>query len=214
MDFLPQVIQTYSEMQSEQEPPLLKELAQITYQQTEMPQMLSGHLVGRFLAFLSRIIQPKLAVEIGTFTGYSALCIAEGLAPQGVLYTIDNNPQHLAIAKRFFEKSPLGKQIQILEGDAVAMLKKLPNEPIDFAFIDADKSNYVYYYDYLLPRMRKNGVIIVDNALWSGKVLDETIRDKETEGIRRFNKHVRFDKNVFKLLLPIRDGLYLLLKRS
>ncbi len=206
MDFLPKNISKYSETHTEAEANLLKRLNRETHANILKPRMLSGHIQGRLLALFSQMMRPKLIVEVGTFTGYSALCLAEGLAENGKLFTIEVNEELKSIAQKYFSESQYSNQIEQIIGDASIILPTIPNE-IDIAFIDADKKNCKNYYEILLPKMSKGGIIIADNVLWSGKVAESDKIDKDTETLREFNAFVQNDERVENLLLPVRDGL-------
>lgn len=168
--------------------------------------MLSGHLQGRVLSLISKLIAPSLIVEIGTFTGYSTLCLAEGLSSEGKIHTIDVNEELSDIQDKYFSKSSQSHQIVRHFGEALTIIPTLPND-IDLVFIDADKKNYPHYFDMILPKMKKGGVIISDNVLWSGKVLEEGKIDKKTQIIKDYNQKINQDPRVESVLLPIRDGL-------
>ncbi len=206
MDILPQPIADYSLAHTQAEPELLKQLNRETHADILKPRMLSGHFQGRVLSFFSKIIRPKLAVEIGTYTGYSALCLAEGLAENGKLITIEANEELESIAQKYFKLSDYTHNINQIIGNASNIIPTLPNE-IDLAFIDADKKSNQKYYELLLPKMRKGGIIIADNVLWSGKVAGANKIDKDTKTLLDFNNFVNTDPRVENLLLPIRDGL-------
>jgi len=212
MDFIPQPIEQYAELHSTAEPARLVELTRITHLKTTMPRMLSGHLQGRFLSFVSHWLKPKLVFEVGTFTGYASLCMAEGLQESGMLITCDVDEEVVEIARSFFEKSPYKAQIESRIGDARDELAKI-KQPIDLAFIDGDKIQYTEYYEALVPHLRTGGVIVADNVLWSGKVVDKSCTDSETEAIRTFNNFVSSDDRVESVLLPLRDGLRLIRKK-
>ena len=211
MDFLPESIENYSLQHTDWEVEYLQELQRQTHLKVLMPRMLSGHLQGRFLAMFSKLLQPKNVLEIGTYTGYSALCMAEGLHPEGQLLTIDVNEELESFNKSFFEKAKTQDKIKMIVGNALEIIPKLSNT-WDLVFIDADKVNYQKYYDLVLPQVRKGGWIIADNVLWSGKVVDEKAQDKDTQAIRAFNDFVQNDTRVSNLLLPLRDGLLIMQK--
>ena len=206
MDFLPADLSHYAENHSQEEPDLLKRLNRETHASVLKPRMLSGHFQGRFLSFWSKIQQPNLILEIGTYTGYSALCLAEGLSKTGKLITIELNEELKYIAAKYFKESPYATQIEPIIGDAITIISTLPNE-IDLVFIDADKKNYDNYYQLVLGKLKKGGIIIADNVLWSGKVTGHGKIDTDTQTLLDFNKMVQADKRVENLLLPIRDGL-------
>jgi predicted O-methyltransferase YrrM len=171
--------------------------------------MLSGHLQGRFLSFFAKVCRPSTILEIGTFTGYSALCLAEGLTSNGRLITIDINEELETFTRSFFDRSEYKEQIDYRIADAKEELTKIDG-PFDLVFIDADKRNYGLYYDLIIDKMSPGGIILVDNVLWSGKIVDETARDKSTQALRDFNQKCLHDPRVDKMLLPLRDGLYML----
>lgn len=205
MEWMDQAILAYAEKHSSPEPAVLAELSRITHEKVHSPQMLSGHLQGRFLALLSRLLAPSLILEIGTYTGYSAICLAEGLRPGGKLITLDKDPRVTEIAKSFFEKAGIASQIEIRLGEAEHLIPGIEGA-IDMVFIDADKCNYSKYFDLVIDRVCKGGLIIADNVLWSGRVTKEE-KDKQTAALDAYNKKVLADKRVTTLLLPVRDGL-------
>lgn len=198
-------IENYIEQFSSPEDELLQQLNRETYLKVQMPQMLSGHLQGQFLSMLSGLIQPKRILEIGTFTGYSGICLAKGLAEGGLLYTIDVNEELSPMVKRYFEAAGITSKVKQLIGDAGTIIPTL-NETFDLVFIDADKVNYGNYYDLVFDKVRTGGYIVADNVLWSGKVLDEK-KDKDTQAIHNYNLKVLGDKRVQNFILPLRDGL-------
>jgi caffeoyl-CoA O-methyltransferase len=206
MYFLPAELSQYAENHSQEEPDLLKRLNRETHATILKPRMLSGHFQGRFLSFWSKILQPNLILEIGTYTGYSALCLAEGLSKTGKLITIEVNEELKDIASKYFNESPYASQIEPIIGNASTIIPSLPDE-IDLVFIDADKKNYTHYYQLVFNKLRKGGIIIADNVLWSGKVAGHGKIDADTQTLLDFNKMVQQDERVENLLLPIRDGL-------
>lgn len=214
MDFLPQHLSAYAENHSTAEPTLLAELNRETWSKVLMPRMLSGHLQGRFLSMISHLIQPKRILEIGTYTGYSALCMAEGLAPEGELHTIDINEELEPMIRNFFEKSDFADRLHLHIGNAKDIIPTLEG-PFDLVFIDADKENYSQYFDLVIDRMSKGGLIVADNVLWSGKVTDveALAKDEETAALDAFNKKVHLDPRVEHVLLPLRDGLMMARKK-
>ena len=213
MDFLPQAIEAYSDFFTEPESELLQELNRETYAKVLMPRMLSGHIQGRVLSMLSKMIQPKVILEIGTFTGYSAICLAEGLTKDGKLITIDINDELEGMVRRFVQRSDYGSQIDVRIGKALEIIPLL-NETYDLVFIDADKENYSAYYDLVLDRVRPGGFIIADNVLWSGKVLmKESDMDRDTLALHQFNQKIHSDARVENVLFPIRDGLMIIRKK-
>jgi predicted O-methyltransferase YrrM len=209
MEFIDEGIEEYARQHTEPENDLLKELVRETHAMVLQPRMLSGHLQGRFLSFIAKVYQPSLILEIGTYTGYSALCLAEGLNPTGRLITIDVNEELESFTRSFFNRSAYRDQIDYRIADAAVEIPTLDG-PIDLVFIDADKRNYALYFDLVISKMRSGGLILVDNVLWSGKIIEETAKDKSTEALRDFNTKVANDPRVEPLLLPIRDGLFLL----
>jgi caffeoyl-CoA O-methyltransferase len=189
-------------------PALFDELREVTYASMEDPQMQVGRVEGGLLKLLVAVSGARRVVEIGTFTGYSALSMAEGLPDDGELITCDINPEAARVAQSFFDRSPHGKKISLRLGDALETLRKLPSDlAIDLAFIDADKERYVDYYEEILPRLRKNGLIAADNTLWSGSVVDP--QTESARAIARYNDHVMADPRVENVLLSVRDGLML-----
>ena len=215
MDFIDNKILDYALLHSDQESDLLKELARETYQKILQPRMLSGPLQGRFLSLLSKIIQPKTILEVGTFTGYGTLCLAEGLQKDGLLHTIDTNEELIDFQKKYFNRSDYKNQIKCHLGAAKCVISKL-DLSYDLIFLDADKSNYLNYFNLLIPKLNPKGILIADNVLWSGKVLEETtsIKDMDTPALKEFNEYVKNDQRVETLLLPLRDGLTICRKVS
>lgn len=207
-------LEKYLENHSSPVNELLVELRRETYQKTTQPHMLSGDYQGQFLSIISRLIQPKTILEIGTFTGYSALCLAEGMAKNGKLITIDRNEELMYLPKKYFDQSPYADQIDFKIGNALDVLDELKDEIYDLVFIDADKSNYINYYEKVIGQVRKGGVLLVDNVLWYGKVLEEAKpNDKDTQVLKEFNDKVAKDDRVEVVILPIRDGISLIRKR-
>ncbi len=213
MEFIDELIQNYSEQHTNGESELLKKLNRETHLKISQPRMLSGHLQGRFLSFISKLIQPNFILEIGTYTGYSALCLAEGLSKNGKLVTIDPNEETNLFAQSFFNQSPYAKQIELVQEQALKIIPTIKSD-IDLVFVDADKSNYLNYYKAVIDKVRVDGIIIADNVLWSGKILmEEAKMDADTKLIHQFNEFVSNDDRVEHLLLPVRDGLMILRKR-
>lgn len=208
MQFIPEEIDDYITLHSEDEPQLLKELNRETQLKILQPRMLSGHYQGRVLSLLSKLINPKNILEIGTYTGYSALCLAEGLQPDGELHTIDVNEELFDFQKKYFKKSAYGKQIIQHVGNALDIIPKL-DMTFDLVFIDADKENYVNYFHLIIDKLKPGGIILSDNVLWSGKVLDKTFKkeDLATPALIEYNKLLKADSRVETVILPIRDGL-------
>ena len=209
MEFIDEGIEEYARLHTEPENDLLKELVRETHAMVLQPRMLSGHLQGRFLSFIAKVYQPSLILEIGTYTGYSALCMAEGLKKGGRLITIDVNEELETFTRSFFNRSAYKEQIDYRIADAAIEIPSIEG-PIDLVFIDADKRNYALYFDLVIDKMRSGGLILVDNVLWSGKIIEEAAKDKSTQALRDFNTKVANDPRVEPLLLPIRDGLFLL----
>ena len=210
MDFINHDILAYSEKHTSQESDLLKRINRHTQANVMMPRMLSGHLQGRILAMFSHMLKPKCILEIGTYTGYSAICMAEGLADDGKLITIDINEELEDSVRKYFAESSVGDKIDYRVGNASAIIPTL-EEKFDLVFIDADKENYSRYFDLVIDSVNLNGLIFADNVLWSGKVLDAK-PDKDTKAILEFNKKVQDDARVENVLLPIRDGMMLIRK--
>lgn len=207
MEFLPENIDQYACNHTQGENALLAELNRETWAKVLIPRMLSGHLQGRTLSMFSQMIQPKTILEIGTYTGYSAICLAEGLQENGSLHTIDINEELKSMCERYFEKAGINKQVKLYTGNAMNIIPTIDAE-FDLVFIDADKENYSNYFDLIIERMPIGGYIIADNVLWSGKVVEEVdTKDIETQGLIAFNKKIHESKRVENLLLPIRDGL-------
>ena len=206
MDFISDKLADYLNKNSEKEPEILSQLSKETHQKILQPRMLSGHIQGRFLSFISKIKSPDKILEIGTYTGYSTICLAEGLSKNGKIDTIDKNEELINIQNKYFEESGYRNKIIQHTGNALDILKKL-NEKYDIIFIDADKENYVNYFNQVSNKLNKNGIIISDNVLWSGKVLDSNQKDEETSTLVKFNKIINEDKRFTSIILPIRDGI-------
>jgi caffeoyl-CoA O-methyltransferase len=197
---------------STKESPLLEEISLFTRQQHAEAHMLSGQVQGAFLSFISRLLQPKRILEIGTFTGYSALCLAEGLAPGGQLHTIENRSSEALTAKGYFDRSKWRENILLHEGNALELLPTL-HETWDLVFIDADKINYLAYYEEVISNVRPGGAILADNVLFHGQVLEEPVKGKNALAIQAFNEHVRDDERVQHALIPLRDGMMCIFKK-
>lgn len=207
MDFLPDEIEAYAERFTAPEPPLLNELNRYTQTNVLQPRMLAGHLQGRFISMLSKMIRPTRILEIGTYTGYSALCWAEGLAPDGRIDTLEVNDELEPKIQRFFDRSEYGKKINLHIGDAMELIDGLP-DGYDIVFMDADKSNYPNYLDKCFSKVKLGGYIIADNVLWSGKVcMDPAEMDQDTKALFNYAQKVTDDDRLEQILLPIRDGL-------
>ena len=211
MDFISKEINDYAEIHTCPEPALLAELNRQTHLKISQPRMLSGHLQGRLLSLLSKLCKPNTILEIGTYTGYSALCLAEGLLENGKLITIDNNEETVGFAKEFVNKSNYKNKIELILGNAQNILTQL-NYKWDLVFIDADKKNYSLYFDLIIDKVNSGGLIIADNVLWSGKVI-ESEKDDDTQAIHDFNTKINSDKRVEPVLIPVRDGLMLMRKK-
>lgn len=207
MHFLSEDLENYIAHNSQPEPEILRELTRETHLKVLRPRMVSGHFQGRVLSMLSKIIGPKNILEIGTYTGYSAICLAEGLRKDGVLHTIDTNEELLPIQRRYFDKSGFGNQIVQHTGDALDVVPTL-NTIFDLIFIDAEKVSYDAYFECVLKKTRSGSVILSDNVLWSGKVVEPlAASDKATKSLLAYNKKLMQDKRIETVLLPIRDGL-------
>ncbi|WP_442787862.1 O-methyltransferase [Flavobacterium suncheonense] len=207
MHFISEALEEYVALHSENEPELLARLNKETHQKILQPRMLSGHFQGRFLSMMSKLIRPNTILEIGTYTGYAALCLAEGLTENGTLDTIDNNEELYDFQRKYFDESAWGKQIHQHLGNALEIIPTL-NKKFDLVFIDADKENYINYFNMIVPMMNKGGLILSDNVLWSGKVLEEVkANDKSTKVLLEYNEILKNDPRVETVLLPIRDGL-------
>lgn len=204
--------EAYCEALSDSEPVVLQEVNRDTYANVLQPRMLSGHFQGRLLSMLSHLTKPTFILEIGTYTGYSAICLAEGLQPGGKLLTIDNNEEIEALAKANFKKAGLSNQIELKIGKAADIIPQIET-PIDMVFIDADKLNYGLYYDFVIDKVRSGGLILSDNVLWDGKVFDPDQNDKKTKYLREFNQKIKNDNKTEKILLPVRDGLFVSRKK-
>ena len=211
-NFIKTGILEYSEINSQEEPSLLKELNRETHLKVLNPRMLSGSFQGRLISLISKLINPKKVLEIGTYTGYSALCIYEGLDEKGVIHTIDKNEELVDIQKKYFTKTGDVEKFIQHTGTALDIIPKI-NETFDFIFLDADKENYINYFNCIIDKLNKNGVILADNVLWSGKVT-KSIMDKETKELDSYNKKVNSDPRVENVLLSVRDGLMICRKIS
>ena len=207
MHFLSEDLEDYIEQHSENEPELLARLNKETYQKILLPRMLSGHFQGRVLSMLSKLIRPVNVLEIGTYTGYATLCLCEGMQENGQMHTIDIKEELVDFQRKYFDISPWGKQIFQHLGEAVNVIPVLDLK-FDLVFIDADKENYINYYEMMVPKMNKGSIILSDNVLWSGKVVQEIDpKDTSTNVLLEYNKILKEDPRVETILLPIRDGL-------
>lgn len=209
MHFLSEELENYAAQHTEDEPLLLKELNKRTHLNVLQPRMISGHFQGRFLSLLSKMVQPRTILEIGTYTGYATLCLAEGLHPEGVLHTIDIKEELTDLQREFFDRSGYGSQIVQHLGKAADIIPSL-DTTFDLVFIDADKQNYAHYFDLVIEKMNRGGIILSDNVLWSGKVVEEVKHnDKHTQALMAYNQKIKDDPRVETVLLPIRDGITL-----
>jgi caffeoyl-CoA O-methyltransferase len=207
MHFISEELEDYVALHSEDEPELLAALNKETHQKILQPRMLSGHFQGRVLSMIAKLVNPKSILEIGTYTGYAALCLAEGLQERGELHTIDNNEELFDFQKKYFNKSQWKNSIHQHLGNALDIIPRL-NKKFDLVFIDADKENYPNYFEMIVPMMNKGGIILSDNVLWSGKILEPVKpNDKSTKVLLEYNKMLKDDPRVETVLLPIRDGL-------
>lgn len=214
MNFIPAEIEEYAERHTSPESIVLSRLNRDTQAHVLQPRMLSGHLQGRILSLFSKLIRPRAILEIGTYTGYSALCLAEGLAENGVLHTIDINEELEEMVLKYFKESGMDKKIFFHPGNALNIIPSL-NLVFDLVFIDADKENYSNYYDLVIEKVRPGGLIIADNVLWSGNILKpEPGQDQETRALAAYAKKVSSDKRVETILLPVRDGLLIARKHE
>ena len=211
-DIVNNKIEDYIRKNSSKEPEILKDLNKETYLKVLNPRMLSGHIQGRFLSIITKLIKPKKILEIGTYTGYSAICMAEGLIEKGIIHTIDINEELVSIQNKYFAKSKCNNSIIQHVGDARNIIKSI-NEKFDLVFLDADKENYIEYYELVIEKVKKGGLIIADNVLWTGKVVEPNKDDDElTQYLIDFNKMINEDDRVENIILPLRDGLNIILK--
>jgi predicted O-methyltransferase YrrM len=211
MELIPGPVQAYAERYATADDPLLQEIERETMATHPESQMLSGHLQGQFLSQLSRMVCPSRILEIGTFVGYSALCLARGLKEGGILHTIECREEDARKAQAYFDRSDRKDQIQVHVGDAMTVIEAL-KETWDLVFIDADKINYIGYYEAVLPRVRPGGWILADNVLFHGQVLEEPVKGKNAKAIAAFNAHVRDDHRTEQVILTLRDGLMIIHK--
>ncbi|MBJ7879097.1 O-methyltransferase [Gelidibacter salicanalis] len=207
MNFISEILDRYITEHSEDEPELLQQLSRETFQKILQPRMLSGHYQGRVLSMISKLVNPEAILEIGTYTGYSALCLAEGLQKDGILHTIDLNEELVDFQRKYFDKSDYGTQIHQHLGDALDIIPKL-DWTFDLVFIDADKENYTNYFHLVVDKLKPGGIILSDNVLWSGKVLEPLEKDDvSTAALITYNTLLKNDQRVETIVLPIRDGL-------
>lgn len=213
MEFIDSKLDDYCCAHTDKESELLADLNRNTHLKIMQPRMLSGHFQGRLLSMLSKLIQPTKILEIGTYTGYSALCLAEGLKEKGTLITLDVNPELEKFVRSYFDASPYAKQLDFRIGNALEIIPTL-NEIFDLVFIDADKENYIEYYNLVIDKVRPGGIILADNVLWSGKVIQEVPeKDKDTKLLKKYNDLIHNDSRVENILLPIRDGIMVARKK-
>ncbi len=213
MNFLPENLENYVANNTQKEPSVLEQLQRETWQKVLIPRMLSGHLQGRILSLISKMISPVNILEIGTYTGYSAICMAEGLADNGTLHTIDINEELKPIQDKYFELAGFRKKIIQHVGNALKIVPTL-NHSWDLVFIDADKHNYINYYDLVFPQVKKGGILIFDNVLWSGKVIEDIDpNDKDSLTLNRLNNLLTADERIENVLFPVRDGLMVVRKK-
>src|SRR5687768_4013381 len=213
MDIVSEEIQNYAEAHTSAENALLTELLEKTYGERADKSMLSGFYQGRLLAMLSKMLAPRRILEIGTYMGYSALCLAEGLREDGKIITLDVQPETNAVAKEFWARTPFYSKIEAYLGDATEIIPML-DETFDLVFIDADKPNYANYYDLVFPKMRIGGLIIADNVLWSGRVLNAENEDESTQALHEYNRKIHADERVSNILFAVRDGLMIARKEK
>jgi len=207
MDFISEELLDYVTKNSHDEPDILKELTRETYQKVLLPRMLSGALQGRFLSMISKLTSPKRVLEIGTYTGYATLCLAEGLIKGGSIDTVDKNEEFFDFQRKYFDRSGYGSQIKQHIGNAIDIIPAL-KPGYDLVFLDADKTNYLNYFELVLPKMNSGGVILSDNVLWSGKVIKQADpKDNDTQVLQEFNRLLASDPRIESILLPLRDGL-------
>ena len=212
MELLSDELTNYLDRHCDPEDELLKHINRETHLKVLMPRMLSGHFQGRLLSMLSKMIRPERILEIGTYTGYATLCLAEGLTDTGRIHTIDINAELEDMVRENFQRSAFGAKIDYHIGNALEIIPHI-NEVLDLVFIDADKKNNENYYNLVIDKVRPGGLILIDNVLWSGKVLETDVQDKDTRTINQFNFMISSDPRVEKLILPVRDGVFMVLKK-
>jgi caffeoyl-CoA O-methyltransferase len=212
MEILPHDLQLYLEDHCDPEPPELQKINRETYLKVLQPHMLSGHYQGRLLSMLSKMVQPKCILEIGTFTGYSTVCLAEGLAEDGTIHTIEVNTEMEEMLNQHFKSTNVDKKVKLHFGHAAQIIVQIAEDNFDLVFIDADKKNNLHYFNLVIDKVRSGGLIIVDNVLWKGKVYGDD-SDPDTRSIRELNDVVAKDTRVEKLILPVRDGILLIRKK-
>jgi len=212
MEILPHDLQLYLEDHCDPEPPELQKINRETYLKVLQPHMLSGHYQGRLLSMLSKMVQPRCILEIGTFTGYSTICLAEGLAEDGIIHTIEVNTEMEEMLNQHFKSTNVDKKVKLHFGHAAQIIVQIPEDNFDLVFIDADKKNNLHYFNLVIDKVRSGGLIIIDNVLWKGKVYGDD-SDPDTRSIRELNDQVAKDTRVEKLILPVRDGVLLIRKK-
>lgn len=212
MEIIDSRVQQYAESLTTPEDELLQEVSKFTRETNPESHMMSGHLQGKVLEMISCMIRPKRILEIGTFTGYSALCLAKGLAEDGELHTIELREKEASKAKEFFAKSEFGKKIILHTGNALSIIREM-NEMWDLVFIDADKPAYIEYFNLVFPKVRKNGFILADNIFFHGQALEDEPKGNNAKGIKTFNEFIKKQEEVEKVVLTVRDGLYLMKKK-
>jgi predicted O-methyltransferase YrrM len=211
MEFISEGILKYAEEHTSPESGILKEIDRETHVNNLFPRMLSGHYQGRFLSMLSSILKPFCILEIGTYTGYSAICLSEGLAEGGKIHSIEINDELEGAIRKNFEKAGVGDRVKLYFGDALKIIPSI-DQLFDLVFLDADKINYKAYYELLIGKMKPGAIMIADNVLWSGKVINKEEKDKEAAKLREFNDHVNGDTRVENIIIPVRDGIMLIRK--
>jgi caffeoyl-CoA O-methyltransferase len=212
MEFIDKILSDYVEAHTSPEDEVLRKLHRDTHAHVLMPRMISGHLQGRVLSMFSHMLKPLYILEIGTFTGYSAICLSEGLQDGGMLFTIDINEELESMARNYFKEAKADHKINYQIGNALSIIPTIEHT-FDLVFIDADKVNYSNYYQLIIKKVRKGGIIIADNVLWNGQVVDSQKKDKELIAIKKFNEMVQNDTNVENVIFPIRDGLMVVRKK-
>jgi len=212
MEILPHDLQLYLEDHCDPEPSELQKINRETYLKVLQPHMLSGHYQGRLLSMLSKMVQPRCILEIGTFTGYSTICLAEGLAEDGIIHTIEVNTEMEEMLNQHFKSTNVDKKVKLHFGHAAQIIVQIPEDNFDLVFIDADKKNNLHYFNLVIDKVRSGGLIIIDNVLWKGKVYGDD-SDPDTRSIRELNDQVAKDTRVEKLILPVRDGILLIRKK-
>ncbi|XVJ66319.1 MAG: O-methyltransferase [Lacibacter sp.] len=212
MELIHPLAEAYASKYSTAADSILKQIEATTNASHAQPHMLSGHLQGQFLEIISKLLQPRRILEIGTMVGYSTICLAKGLAPDGVLHTIELREEDASIARRHFEQAGLAQQIQLHVGNAIEIIPQL-EERWDLVFLDADKTGYAAYYQLILPRLRTGGLLLADNVLFHGEVLKEEVKGKNPKAVQSFNELVAADERVEKIMLTLRDGLFLIRKK-